>query len=87
MTPELIEQLAAIEHERWADWQRWVHSQGIRMHDGGILLLPPTVERWERQINTPYAALTEREKQSDREQVERYRPLIEAHYANPEAEE
>lgn len=74
---ELIEKLAGIEHQRWADWQAWCHKQGLRMSDGGILLLPPVVERWERQIATPYADLSEREKESDREQVQRYWPLIE----------
>jgi hypothetical protein len=23
---DLVETLAAIEHERWADWQKWVHK-------------------------------------------------------------
>lgn len=76
MSDALFEQLAAIEHERWADWQRYAHSQGIKLHDGGILLPPPVVERWERQIATPYADLSEREKESDREQVRRYWNLI-----------
>ena len=80
---ELIEHLAAIEHERWSDWQKWLHTQGTKAYvaqEGleAILALPmESVQRWERQIDTPYAELTEREKQSDREQVARYWPLIE----------
>ena len=76
----LREQLAAIEHERWAHWQRWMHDQGRRARpDGtGALVLPAVlVDRWERQIATTYADLTEAEKASDREQVDRYWPLIE----------
>lgn len=23
---DLLDKLAAIEHERWADWQKWMHS-------------------------------------------------------------
>ncbi|MGA2459647.1 MAG: hypothetical protein ABSF85_18950 [Terriglobales bacterium] len=72
----LIEQLAAVEHERWSHWQRYVHSKGIRQPDGSLLLPPDLVSRWERQINTKYAELDEQEKASDREQVEKYLPII-----------
>lgn len=34
------------------------------------------VQRWEKQIAMSYADLTESEKESDREQVRRYLPLI-----------
>lgn len=77
---ELREKLAAIEHERWADWQRWVHECGTMdwNQDGEQVLTIPLehIQRWERQIATPYAELTEEEKQSDREQVDRYLHLI-----------
>ncbi len=74
---ELREQLAAIEHERWADWQKYCHrvlrDNNPSPEQGDIL------ERWDRQIETPYAELSEAEKQSDREQVDRYWHLIQAH--------
>lgn len=73
----LREQLAAIEHERWAHWQRWMHSQCPSSPVTGDRVIPAhLVERWERQIATPYADLSEREKDSDREQVDRYLPLV-----------
>lgn len=75
-TPELIEQLAAIEHERWADWQRYMHSKCESYSDGGLWIPAELVEHWERQIATPYAELSEREKESDREQVRRYLHLV-----------
>lgn len=75
-TPELVEALAAIEHERWAHWQQYLHEQGIRNEDGSILLPAHLVARWERQITTDYRDLSEEEKESDREQVGRYLPLI-----------
>ncbi|XBB65951.1 hypothetical protein ABFU82_17770 [Nocardioides sp. WV_118_6] len=73
---QLIESLAALEHARWAHWQRFMHDQGEHFTDGSILLPPDLVQRWERQIATPYPSLPEAEKQSDREQVLRYLPLV-----------
>ena len=72
----LVEQLAALEHERWSHWQRYLHSRGQRQPDGSLLLSAELVERWERQIATPYQDLSATEKDSDREQVRRYLALI-----------
>lgn len=92
---DLIETLAGIEHQRWADWQKYLHSVGLRVTEAnigesafygtlldaalqpGALVLPAErVEGWERQILMPYAQLSEAEKESDREQVMRYRPVL-----------
>jgi hypothetical protein len=73
---DLIERLAAIEHERWAHWQRYVHGKGVKQADGSLLIPSDLVSRWELQISTGYASLTEVEKESDREQVRKYLPVI-----------
>ncbi len=82
---ELIERLADIEHQRWSDWQRWMHDKGVLKDtlcaDGervevGLLLPIERVRIWERLIATPYAGLPEHSKQADRDQVMRYFPLI-----------
>jgi hypothetical protein len=72
----LIEQLAAVEHERWSHWQRYVHSKCIRQPDGSLLLPADLVARWEKQIDMKYAELDDQERESDREQVRKYLPLI-----------
>lgn len=72
----VFEDLAEIEHERWAHWQRYMHSKCIRQSDGSLLIPPNLVSQWERQISTPYTELTELEKDSDREQVRKYLPTI-----------
>lgn len=73
----LFEELASLEHKRWAHWQSYMHDKGERQSDGSIILPAHLVQRWDHQINTPYAALSEEEKESDREQVRQYFPLIE----------
>lgn len=74
---ELLETLASVEHERWSHWQRYMHSKCIPHGDDGALLIPADlVKRWDRLIVTPYSELTDDEKESDREQVRKYLPLI-----------
>lgn len=75
--PELLELLAAAEHERWAHWQRYVHENCVPSPDGSLTIPANLVRQWTDQMNTPYSDLTEAEKDSDRDQVERYLPLIE----------
>jgi len=76
---ELMEELASIEHERWSHWQSYMHSKAVRQPDGSLLLPADLVEKWERQIATDYANLSEKEKESDREQVRKYLPSIARH--------
>jgi hypothetical protein len=73
---ETVERLAAIEHERWAHWQRYVHRQCERRDDGSLVIPAELAARWEAQTETPYAELTEQERDSDREQVHKYLPTV-----------
>jgi len=74
---ELLETLASVEHERWSHWQRYMHSKCVSQGDDGALLIPADlVKQWEKQIATPYSELSNEEKESDREQVRKYLPLI-----------
>jgi hypothetical protein len=73
----LRERLAALEHEQWAHWTR--HLLGN--------LTPENIERWRRQIDTPYDQLSEAEKDSDREWADRVLGLIEAHERSRRGEE
>jgi hypothetical protein len=72
----LLEKLAAIEHERWSHWQRYVHNHCIQQPDGSLIISADLVARWERQIARKYSELEEQEKESDREQVRKYLSLI-----------
>lgn len=74
----VLEDLAAIEHQRWSAWQKYMHDHGALQPDGSLLLPSELVTRWEQQIRTPYKELSEEEKESDREQVRRYLPIVRA---------
>lgn len=74
--PELLETLAAIEHERWSHWQRYMHSKCAPGPNGALTIPPELAQRWATQMNTPYEDLPADQRASDREQVQRYLPLI-----------
>jgi hypothetical protein len=73
---KLVEMLARVEHERWSHWQQYMHSKCDRKPDGSQVIPSELVEQWERQIATPYGELSDAEKESDRNQVRRYLPII-----------
>lgn len=72
----LLETLASVEHERWAHWQEYLHAQCHRAEDGSLIIPAELAERWTNQIATAYEDLSESEKDSDREQVQRYLGII-----------
>ena len=63
---DLREQLAELEHQQWAHWTQ-------HMLDN---LTPENIERWRRQIDTPYAELSEGEKASDRQWADKVLAII-----------
>jgi hypothetical protein len=83
----LIEDLAAIEHCRWAHWQKYLHNQCQRQSDGSLTIPPHLVRRWEAQIDTPYDQLSEQEKESDRQQVRKVLPTLKRFFrTNPSSD-
>lgn len=72
----VIEALASIEHARWAHWQMYLHNNCSRQLDGSLVIPACLAEQWQLQIDTPYQALSEAEKESDRDQVRKYLPTI-----------
>ena len=71
-----IETLTATEHDRRTNWQQHLHARCIWQADGSLVIPAELVNRWERQVNTPYDQLSDAEKESDREQVRRYLAVI-----------
>lgn len=53
----IIDKLAALEHDQWAHWTKYFLENFTQEN----------IERWKKQIETPFEKLTEKEKNSDRE--------------------
>lgn len=80
----LMEALADAEHASWARWMQYLFSKCDRID--GEAVIPAALEaRWQRQVATAYADLTEREKASDRDEVRRILPLINGYVAEARA--
>lgn len=73
---KIREELAALEHERWSHWQNYLHSKCKKNADGSLVIPKDLVAQWERQSNTVFEELSEKEKESDREQVDKYLPIL-----------
>lgn len=74
---EFVEKGAELEHDRWARWQKYMFSKGrIDTESGGLIIPKELVDRWTRQIDTPYSELSEEEKESDRKETRHYIPLL-----------
>lgn len=81
---EFIERGAAIEHDRWARWQKYMFSKSFIVADpdimtieqGDLVIPKEFVDKWFRQIDTKYADLSEDEKESDRKETRAYIPII-----------
>ena len=70
----LREQLSAIAHEQWSGWMEYLFSKCVNPvePDTGTVVIPKwAVDRWTRQMKTPYSQLPEDEKESDRMEADR----------------
>ena len=65
------EALADIQHAIWSHWMKYQFSVCNQNEDGSLTIPADKVERWTRQLNTSYSELTEKEKESDRDQAEK----------------
>jgi hypothetical protein len=76
MSDDMREQLAALAHAQWSGWMEYMFSKCRADSPSGLTIPIWAVERWQRQMNTPYAELPEEEKNSDREEADKVLALI-----------
>ena len=62
------EELAECAHEIWSNWMRYLLSVSLEESDG-VKIPSQFVERWKHEMETPYADLSEKEKDSYREKA------------------
>lgn len=77
------EALAEYAHEAWSGWMKYLFGKtetSERFFSGEIVVVIPrwAVDRWQRQMNTPYADLPESEKESDRAEADKMLAILAA---------
>lgn len=83
--PEPVrEALAAVSHAIWAHWMRYLFSVSVKCKDGSFVIIPDYASRWQRQMDTAYSDLSEREKESDRHQADKILAVLPTPVAAPE---
>ena len=72
-----VEVLADAAHAAWSGWMRHLFGKSIENEDGTVTIPAEFVERWRRQVDMPYAELSDEEKESDREEARKYVAALE----------
>ncbi len=71
------ERLAELCHKQWSGWMDYLFSKGTFDFPGGTWTMPQwAVERWRRQAMTPYAELSQEERDSDGKEADRFIALL-----------
>ena len=71
-----IEPVAALCHEQWSGWMRYLFDNGYTSDGGVFVINAGSAARWWRQMNTPYEELSEAEKESDRKEARKFVELF-----------
>ena len=66
---DTAERLADYAHTAWSGWMEYLFDKGHANPDGTFTINADSVERWRRQMGTPYKQLPETEKESDRDEA------------------
>lgn len=94
MNEEAREKLAALEHDQWTHWTKYMldvlgpllaYGRGVAdeaarhgVADARATAAREALARWRRQIETPYCDLAEQEKDSDRQWADKAIEIIQA---------
>jgi len=83
MKTDLREKLAALCHDQWIGWMEYLFSRCELVAVGAFsieryvhAITAWDYERWQRQMQTPYSELSEKEKDSNRKESDKFLKII-----------
>ena len=71
-----IEILAKYAHKSWSGWTKYMLGKCLKRWPGDAHMPREFVDRWTRQMNTPYEDLPESEKEPDRVEARKMLELL-----------
>jgi len=74
----LRERLACLAHKQWTGWMEYLFSKGVFNKDGTWTMPKWAVDRWTKQIATPYKQLSKQEQDSDRKEADHMLDVMKA---------
>ena len=74
------EALADLCHTQWSGWMEYLFGKGEFNEDGTWTMPAWAVERWQKQMKTPYSELSEGEQDSDRTEADKFLEVISGIY-------
>ena len=75
----LREDLDNLAHEQWSGWMEYLFEKSSKNNDGTVTIPKWAVNRWERQVNTPYGELSNEEQNSDRNEADKFLKVMRFH--------
>ncbi len=89
MENETREKLAELAHNQWSGWMDYLFGKCIPYQPGdiqgeeGAVVIPKwAVDRWKRQAGTSYCDLSKEEKDSDREEADKFLAVLDERVEN-----
>lgn len=79
---KLREKLADLVHKQWSGWMKYLFMKGTHNKDGTWTMPKWAVDRWARQMNTPYQELPEEEKDTDRGEADKFLEVFQHYHWN-----
>ncbi len=73
---EMREKLAEYAHNAWSGWMKYMFQKSHRNTTGTVTIPKHLVDRWTRQMITPYSGLPLKEKKSDREEADQILAIV-----------
>lgn len=74
--PSARELLSDLSHQIWIHWMKYQESVSKLNNNGEWVIPKEKVDRWKRQMETNYNDLSDKEKESDREQADKILKIL-----------
>lgn len=69
---DLKEKVAELHHVQWSNWTKHLFGKCLVNPSGALIITTPDVDRWKKQLATPYKDLSEGEQEWNRKEATKF---------------